>query len=166
MADVLQQAADHRGAAFVEVLLNCVIFNDGTFSHLTDKAVKQDTTVQLKDKQPLVFGNAQDRIVTIDGFRPQVEAYTPGSPLPANALIHDVAVEDSSLAFLLSNMEHPDLPVPVGVFRRVEQTVYDDHYAPKGGDLARVFRGPEAWVEDAAGNISLLGAVAAPATAA
>ncbi len=166
MADVLQQAADHRGAAFVEVLLNCVIFNDGTFSHLTDKAVKQDTTVQLKDKQPLVFGNARDRIVTIDGFRPQVEAYTPGSPLPANALIHDVAVEDSSLAFLLSNMEHPDLPVPVGVFRRVEQTVYDDHYAPKGGDLARVFRGPEAWVEDAAGNISLLGAVAAPATAA
>ena len=166
MADVLQQAAEHKGAAFVEVLLNCVIFNDGTFSHLTEKAVKADTTVRLKNGEPLIFGSQKDRIVTIDGFRPQVEAYTPGSALPENALIHDVAVEDTSLAFLLSNMEHPDLPVPVGVFRKVEGVPYDDHFAPKGGDLSRVLRGAEAWIEDDAGQLSPLGgAVAAPTAA-
>lgn len=166
MADVLQQAAEHKGAAFVEVLLNCVIFNDGTFSHLTEKAVKAETTVRLRNGEPLIFGGEKNRIVTIDGFRPQVEDYVPGSPLPDNALIHDVAVEDTSLAFLLSNMEHPDLPVPVGVFRKVDSVPYDDHYAPKGGDLGRVLRGADAWIEDDAGHLSPLGGAVAATTAA
>jgi 2-oxoglutarate ferredoxin oxidoreductase subunit beta len=152
MADILAQAAAHRGAAFVEVLLNCVIFNDGTFSHLTDKAVKQDTTVRLRTGEPLVFGAQKDRVVTIDGFRPKVETFAPGA-VPANALIHDVEVEDPSLAFLLSNMEHPELPVPVGVFRKVQGPVYNDNYAPRGGDLSKVLQGGEAWIEDDQGGI-------------
>ena len=161
MADILAQAAQHRGTAFVEVLLNCVIFNDGTFSHLTDKAVKNDTTVRLRDGQPLVFGASKNQVITIDGFRPQVAAFEPGSAVPDNALIHDVGVEDPSLAFLLSNMEHPELPVPVGVFRKVAAPVYNDNYAPRGGDLSKVLQGNDAWVENAEGEIRAAGAATA-----
>jgi 2-oxoglutarate ferredoxin oxidoreductase subunit beta len=37
LVDVLRAAARHRGAAFVEVLQDCPVFNDGTFDHLTDR---------------------------------------------------------------------------------------------------------------------------------
>src|SRR5271156_3738615 len=45
---VLERAAKHVGAAFVEIYQNCNIFNDGAFEYATDKATKSDTTLYLE----------------------------------------------------------------------------------------------------------------------
>jgi len=37
LVQVLRRAAAHRGAAFVEILQNCNIYNDGAFEHVRDE---------------------------------------------------------------------------------------------------------------------------------
>src|ERR1700746_1623857 len=40
LTSVLRAAADHQGAAFIEILQNCNIFNDGAFDQFTDREGK------------------------------------------------------------------------------------------------------------------------------
>src|SRR5437870_1443928 len=47
LAQVLRRAAAHKGAAFVEILQNCNVFNDGAWSDLTEKATKADSQLLL-----------------------------------------------------------------------------------------------------------------------
>ncbi len=56
---VLKKAAAHKGTAFVEILQNCNIFNDGAWEALTEKELRDDNTLLLEHGQPLVFGKDQ-----------------------------------------------------------------------------------------------------------
>src|SRR5512145_898832 len=42
LGSVLARAAAHKGTAFVEILQNCIVFNDGAYANLTDKATRDD----------------------------------------------------------------------------------------------------------------------------
>src|SRR5439155_935018 len=46
--DIIKRAAEHKGAAFVEILQNCNVYNDGAFASLTDKETKIDTQLVLE----------------------------------------------------------------------------------------------------------------------
>src|SRR6202789_1015319 len=54
---VLRAATEHRGAAFVEILQNCNIFNDGAYDVLKDPDTRDTAVVRLEDGQPVTFGN-------------------------------------------------------------------------------------------------------------
>ncbi|HZC28917.1 MAG TPA: 2-oxoacid:ferredoxin oxidoreductase subunit beta, partial [Gaiellaceae bacterium] len=58
LTEVLRAAAGHRGAAFVEVLQNCPIYNDGAF-----EAVRDDKTnrIYLEHGRPIRFGDESQR---------------------------------------------------------------------------------------------------------
>ena len=58
---VLRKAAAHKGTAFVEILQNCNIFNDGAWENLTEKELRDDHTIAVEHGQPLVFGKAKDK---------------------------------------------------------------------------------------------------------
>src|ERR671933_616783 len=53
LTSILRAAADHRGAAFVEIFQNCNIYNDGAFDF-----VREDKTnrIYLEHGQPIRFG--------------------------------------------------------------------------------------------------------------
>ena len=65
MAEVLRQAAAHKGTSFVEVYQNCVIFNNGAFSYATDSKTKAEHIFELKHGEPMIFGKDKDK-----GIRP------------------------------------------------------------------------------------------------
>jgi len=44
---LLKRAHAHRGASFVEVFQNCVVFNDGVFDHFTSKDVAGDAQLHV-----------------------------------------------------------------------------------------------------------------------
>ena len=48
---VLKKAAAHQGSAFVEVLQNCNIFNDGAWENLTDKELRDDAHDRARARQ-------------------------------------------------------------------------------------------------------------------
>ncbi len=148
---MLARAAAHEGAALVEILQNCNIFNDGAFADVTGKAGKAENVLQLDHGAPLRFGpegrsglalDAGGRLVTVDA-----EAE------PRRVLTHDERAVDSAVPDLLARL---DRPVPIGVFRDVEAPALDQvlrrrreaRRAGREGGLADLLAGPNAWTVD------------------
>jgi 2-oxoglutarate ferredoxin oxidoreductase subunit beta len=126
MQYVIERAAEHRGAAFIEIYQNCNIFNDGAFASFADKAVRADRTLQLEHGKPLVFGKARDKGLRLKGLKPEVVQL--GNDITeADLLVHDEKDTDPTLAYLLARLEEKDekTPVPLGVLRAIERPSYE-----------------------------------------
>lgn len=119
---IIKRAAEHQGAAFVEILQNCNVFNDGAFSALTDRETKADTQLILEHGKPMIFGKNKDRGIRLKGLSPEV--VTMGNGVGVNDLLtHDE--NDPVLGFLLSRMAPPAFPTPIGVIRVAQKPTFD-----------------------------------------
>src|SRR5207249_8278330 len=58
---LLKRAHAHKGASFVEVFQNCVVFNDGVFDSFTAKTAAPDAQLHLEHGKPLLFGPNKER---------------------------------------------------------------------------------------------------------
>jgi 2-oxoglutarate/2-oxoacid ferredoxin oxidoreductase subunit beta len=118
LKDTLKAAAKHRGSAFVEILQNCNIFNDGAWTGLTEKEARSEHVLQLEHGKPLVFGKNRDKGIRrkTDG---DIEVVALGDGISESDLVvHDAHHPRPSYAFLLSHMEQrPGFPTPIGVLR-------------------------------------------------
>jgi 2-oxoglutarate ferredoxin oxidoreductase subunit beta len=122
---ILAAASKHRGSAFVEVYQNCNIFNDGAFDFMTPKAIRDDHQVALEHGKPLVFGKNLDKGIRLRGLEPEVVDLAAPGATRDDLLVHDAHAENPSLAFVLSRLEPPAMPTPIGIFRQVEQPTFD-----------------------------------------
>ena len=122
---VLERAAKHKGASFVEIYQNCVTFNDGAFDYAGKKETRDDTTVYIEHGQPMIFGSDRKKGIRLVGTKPEVVTLGEGIT-EDDLLIHDEKQAEPCLAYLLSRMRYPDFPEPMGVFRCVERPTYDD----------------------------------------
>jgi 2-oxoglutarate ferredoxin oxidoreductase subunit beta len=153
LQQTLTRAGFHRGSAFIEVLQNCNIFNDGAFRDFTDREVREDRMLVLEHGKPMIFGRDRDRGIRLRGLHPEVVQLGNGVT-EDDLLMHDEAAEDPTLAFMLSRMWWPEYPVPVGVLRDVTRPTHDElmtgqleaAIAQRGkGDLATLLEGGETW---------------------
>jgi 2-oxoglutarate/2-oxoacid ferredoxin oxidoreductase subunit beta len=153
-SEILKRAANHKGAAFVEIYQNCKIFNDGVFDYATDKSVKSDNLLYLEHGKPLIFGKDRNKGIRLHGMDPEVVTLGNGITID-DLIIHDERAPEPSLAYLLSRMVHPEFPECVGVFRAVAQPTYDelvnkqvaDVQKAKGvGKIEELFASEDAWV--------------------
>ena len=55
LTSVLRAAADHQGAAFIEIYQNCPIFNDDAFAPLKDAGPGDDRLIRLEHGEPVRF---------------------------------------------------------------------------------------------------------------
>ena len=124
LREVLDRAAHHKGSAFIEILQNCVIFNDGAFADVEDRKTRADESVSLVHGQPLVFGRDKDKGIRLNGLTPEVVPLG-GGVSEKDLVHHDEFSEDASLAYLLSQIRPPEFPTPIGVFRQIEEETYD-----------------------------------------
>ena len=125
--EIMVEAAKHRGASIVEVLQNCVIYNDKTHEAITDKKFKDDRTIILQHGKKMIFGSDQNKGLVLDENH-NLKAVTIGQDgyTLEDILVHDAQCEDVSMHQKLSNMEYPELPVALGVIRSVDQAIYDE----------------------------------------
>jgi len=120
MKAVLKAAAEHKGAAFVEVWQNCVIFNDGAFKGWSEKKVRDEMTVDINAGQPMIFGAEKDKGLKAEGCHIQVVP-------AAEASVWDPTHVSPGPAFLMSQLDKdPSMPRPFGVFRQVEAPTLDE----------------------------------------
>ncbi len=122
LAAVLRRAAAHRGTAFIEILQNCPVFNDGAHHELTDKATKADRLVMLDHEKPLLFGKDKKRGLRFGrDMRPEVVAVGNGNDeVPVDACaVHDE--ENEALACALASLSSQDFPTPIGVLHAVRR---------------------------------------------
>jgi 2-oxoglutarate ferredoxin oxidoreductase subunit beta len=151
---ILERAAKHRGTSFVEVFQNCNIFNDGAFDQFVDRPVRDDRMVYLEHGQPLVFGKEESQGIRLNGTKLEVVTLSNGMS-QSDLLVHDEKNPDPTMAFMLSRLDYPEFPVPVGVFRAAERPTYEDlmedqiEMAVKmwgPGDLKKLLRSGDTWV--------------------
>ena len=77
---VFGAARAFRGAAFVEILQNCPIYNDGTFAALSDRKTGEDAVLRVRHGEPLVFGTGRNRGIRLrpGSLLPEVVEFDPG----------------------------------------------------------------------------------------
>ncbi|TAL64764.1 MAG: 2-oxoacid:ferredoxin oxidoreductase subunit beta [Bacteroidetes bacterium] len=119
------EAAKHKGTSVIEVLQNCVIFNDGIHDTVTDKEVRDDRTLILKHGQPMVFGKDNSKGLILDGLKLKVVKLGENGINVENLLVHDAEEVNPGIQYMLANMEYPEYPVALGVFRSVTGPTYE-----------------------------------------
>ncbi len=152
LQESLKRAHLHKGTSFIEVYQNCLIYNDGAFSHLSDKSVKDDNILDLKHKEPMIFGKERDKGIRLDGFKAEAVKMKKNIS-KEDLLVHDE--HDRDLAGLLSNFtEEESLPTPLGVIYSEEQPRYEELMVDQinlakeklgEGDLQMLIAGADTW---------------------
>jgi 2-oxoglutarate ferredoxin oxidoreductase subunit beta len=150
----LQAAAEHRGTAFVEIMQNCDIYNDGAFDVLKNADTRDDAILWLEAGQPVRFGTDGQKGVRVS-TRGSLEVVDVGTIPAESLLIHDPSADEPELAFALSRLGNVDGGVtPLGIFRSVERTAYDDAAREQvaaaresrgEGDLGALLRSGDTW---------------------
>lgn len=119
-------AAKHKGTAVIEVLQNCIIFNDGIHEVVTGRDVRDDRTIILKHGEPMIFGKDRDKGLVLDGLKLKVVRLGKDGFNEKNILVHDEAESNPGIHYMLANMGYPDYPVALGVIRAVPGPTYED----------------------------------------
>lgn len=123
--EVFEAAAKHQGTSVVEVLQNCVIFNDGVHAEISDPKMREERQIFLKHGEPMIFGNLKNKGLILE--RGIIKAATIGESgvTLEDVLIHDVTEPNGYIHHQLIGMKLPELPVAMGVIRAVNAPVYD-----------------------------------------
>jgi 2-oxoglutarate/2-oxoacid ferredoxin oxidoreductase subunit beta len=148
LSEVLRAAAQHRGAAFVEILQDCPIFNDGSFD-LLRKEGAEERLIRVEQGQPITFGNDGEYCVVHSGFG--LEVAKTADVAVDQIVVHDATAQDPSYSFALSRLSDQNLEHTVmGIFRQIQRPTYDD------GAREQVRSAREATAHDTAALQSLL----------
>ena len=102
--EIMVAAARHKGTSVVEVLQNCIIFNDGIHNKIADRAWKAEKTIMLKHGEKMIFGLENNRGIVLDGWN--LKAVTIGEEgyTMDDILVYDASSTDNGLHIKLSLM--------------------------------------------------------------
>jgi len=133
--EVMIEAVHHKGCSVVEILQNCMIFNNGIHNYITNRETRADRTIHLQHGQKMVFGNHHDKGLVQDGFG--LKAITIGEDgyTIDDVLVHDAHCESNFLHHQLAMMDGHDLPLAIGVIRDVEAPTYETELQQQVDDV-------------------------------
>jgi 2-oxoglutarate ferredoxin oxidoreductase subunit beta len=138
LVEVLKRAHAHRGASFVEIFQNCIVFNDGVFENFTAREAGPDMQLHVRHGEPLLFGADRKRGLRLRGSSLELEVVTLGEKGIGreDVLVHDE--RNRTLASLLASLEPPAFPVALGVLYcdpapTYEESVYAQIEAARTG---------------------------------
>lgn len=124
--EVLVAAARHRGASVVEMLQNCVIFNQGIYSFVSDRELRPDHTIHLRHGEKMLFGKEMNKGLVQDGFLLKAVTIGEDGYTIDDVLTHDAHCQSNFLHQQLAMMDGKSLPLAIGVIRDVEAPVYEE----------------------------------------
>ena len=124
--EVLVAAARHRGASVVEMIQNCVIFNQGIYSFVSDRELRPDHTIHLRHGEKMLFGKEMNKGLVQDGFLLKAVTIGEDGYTIDDVLTHDAHCQSNFLHQQLAMMDGKSLPLAIGVIRDVEAPVYEE----------------------------------------
>lgn len=123
MSQLFIDAQKFKGTSLIEVMQNCVIFNDGCFTSITDKDVKEDQQIFLEHGKPMIFGKERNKGLVLNGLKLEVVTIGENGITENDILVHDAKCEDPTLHQMLVRMSHP---VAVGIIRSFEDLTFEE----------------------------------------
>lgn len=125
--EIFVASAKHDGTSVTEMLVNCVIFNDGSHREFSDKDVREDRTIVLRHGERMIFGKNRDKGLVLDGMKLKVVKIGEDGVTEKDILIHDAHSDNIGIHSMLVDMKYPDFPVALGIIRDVADKTYDDN---------------------------------------
>ena len=107
MTQIFIDAHKFKGTSLIEVLQNCVIFNDGCFDEVTDKEVKEDRQIFLEHGKPMIFGKNKDKGLVLNKLKLEVVTIGENGLTQEDILVHNAKEEDKTLHQMLVRLEYP-----------------------------------------------------------
>jgi 2-oxoglutarate ferredoxin oxidoreductase subunit beta len=126
MQKVFLEAAMHHGTSIVEILQNCVIFNNKIHALITSRETKDDNQLILEAGQPMLFGKNKEKGIVLEGTRLKVVKLGENGITEKDILVHDPTTEDAGIHMMLASMAPPEFPAALGVIRSVKAETLED----------------------------------------
>ncbi len=126
MTNLFIEAEKFKGTSLIEILQNCVIFNDGCFTQFTDKAVREDKQMFLEHGKPMIFGKERNKGLVLNGLRLEVVTLGENGVIESDILVHDAKCEDNTLHQMLAKLQYP---LATGIIRSFEDWTFEDREA-------------------------------------
>ncbi len=118
LPDVLKAAHAHKGAAFIEIFQNCIVYNKDVFDDFAAPKGAEDRQLWLENGKPMLFAKDSKGItLNRDTLSLEVVDVVDGDWEAAGVIVHDVT--NRSIAHMLVEMPFGPFPMALGV-------LYDD----------------------------------------
>ena len=118
LPEVLKAAHAHKGAAFIEIFQNCIVYNKDVFDDFAAPKGAEAQQLWLKEGEPMLFNKGTQGLrVNLDHLHLEVVDVQEGDWQGAGVIVHDVT--NRSLAHMLVEMSFGEFPMALGV-------IYDD----------------------------------------
>lgn len=124
--DCLIAAAKHDGTSVLEILQNCVIFNDKAFEMISKRELREENTIVLHHGEKMLFGAKRDKGLILSGRGLKVVTVGEDGYSSHDILTHNAVDKDPGVHMMLVNMKSPEMPIALGVIRDVKDHTYDD----------------------------------------
>ncbi len=117
-------SAKHKGASVLEVLVNCVIFNNGVHNDYATREVRDERTITLMHGEKMLFGKDKNKGLVLEGLKLKVVTLGEEGYTLDDVLVHDAHEPDPTLHNMLAMMSG-EMPIALGIIREVEDLTYD-----------------------------------------
>ncbi|WP_397593208.1 2-oxoacid:ferredoxin oxidoreductase subunit beta [Sphingorhabdus sp.] len=118
LPDVLKAAHAHRGAAFVEIFQNCIVYNKDVFEDFAAPKGAEARQLWLEDGKPMLFAGGTKGIALDHAtLSLKVVDVADGDWQAAGVIVHNV--KNRAVAHMLVEMPFGEFPMALGV-------LYDD----------------------------------------
>lgn len=124
MREIFISAGNHKGISIIEILTNCIIFNDGIFTPFEQKDKKADTTLVLSNDQPLVFGSKSDKGIIFENWTPKIINFINDTD-KEKLIIHNSKSNSNIYFELLASLKYPEFPLILGIFKNISNKTYE-----------------------------------------
>ncbi len=127
MSKIFKEAAEFKGTSIVEILANCIIFQNKIHSMITGKETKEEYQLVLEHGEPMLFGKDLQKGLILEGTQLKVVELGKNGVTIDKILVHDSGTHDPGIHMMLASMAPPEFPSAIGVIRAVKSETFDDN---------------------------------------
>ena len=123
MTQLFIESEKFKGTSLIEVLQNCVIFNDGCFTQYTDKNVRLDQQLHVEHGKPMIFGKERNKGIVLKGLKLEVVTIGEDGITQEDLLVHDAKEQDPTMHQMLVRLKYP---IVTGIIRAFEDVTLEE----------------------------------------
>jgi len=155
LGGVLKAAYAHRGAAFVEIFQNCIVYNKDVFNDFAMPKGAEERQLWLQNGEPMLFAKGTQGIaLDHETLTLKVVDVVDGDWQAAKVIVHDDT--NRSIAHMLVEMPFGPFPMALGVIYDDPRPTYEDSILGqdakaregKSTDLKRLLAKGQTWTVD------------------
>ena len=151
LSPVLKAAREFKGASFVEIFQNCIVYNKDVFEDFAAKKTAKETQLHVEHGKPLLFADgAKGLKLNLANLKLEVVEVGENGVPETDILVHDET--SKTIAQILLTLPMEGYPMPLGVIYRDPAPSFDEsfweHHATQGkrtGTVADALRKASVW---------------------